>query len=113
MCRESLSKSLKKICCFYCFYSFHASVYSLWPPGGLYDKVGGGSQSSEHVLCEDETQEMCVGVKGERSSLRLSPTSSLPGPPEVGKPVSKEGMARQSDRGTSRPQVTPLSKLSA
>lgn len=68
-----------------------------------------GAQSSEHVLFEDETPETCLGVKVERSSLLLSLTFSLPGPPEVGKSVSKEGMARESDRRTSRPQVTAFS----
>lgn len=47
--------------------------------------------------CEDETQEMCSSVKGERSSTLLFLASSPPGPPEAGESVSEEGMAGERD----------------
>lgn len=67
-------------------------------------RVFRGSQSLKRVLCEDETQEMCFVSKGKGHPL--SCLSSLSGPAETGKSVSEEGMARQPDRRTGRPQVT-------
>lgn len=59
------------------------------------------AQPSERVPCEDETQEVCWCRR-----LKVIPVFCLPGSPEVGESVFKEGMARQSDRRTRRSQVS-------
>lgn len=70
----------------------------------------GQGQGGHTVFCVKMRHRNCVSV----SKVKVDPcfclTSSPPGPPEVGKSVSKEGMAGQSDRRTGRPQVTPFSK---
>ncbi len=91
------------------FIDFTLSVLlsAAWWFIGRGQRGGHGRPSMSYVKMRHRKCVLVSKVKGHPCVF------SLPGPPEAGKSVSKEGMARQSDRRAGRPEVTPLSKLSA